>query len=164
MANNCNNFIYFNGDDSARVNDMFQRAMEYNDEYGYGWLPEDDDIKALFYQHYLFDVERQDTDMWRCWTKWSPPIDELCIISRSFPSVKFYMEWDEPGMALYGRCKISNGVVTSLVELADEDLEQVSYDDENNLYEWTRPDGSVESYECEYDIYEEMLDGKEGVR
>lgn len=161
MANNCNNFIIVSGDDTTKINDMFQRAMEYNDETQHGWLPEDDDIKALDYQHYLFDVERQDIDVWRCWTKWSPPIDELCIISMSFPSIKFYMEWDELGMGLYGRCKISNGVVTSLVELADEELEQVQYDEEKDHYVWTRPDGSVESYECVYEIYEEMLEGKE---
>ena len=161
MANNCNNIIIVSGDDTVRINDMFHRAMEYNNEYGYGWLPEDDDIEALDYQHYLFDVERQDKDVWRCWTKWSPPIDELCIISRSYPNVTFHMEWDEPGFSLYGKCVITNGVLTSLVELSKEELEQVQYDEEEDHYVWTRPDGTVETFECDSEIYDMMLNGKE---
>lgn len=160
MANNCNNIIIVSGDDTTKINDMFHRAMEYNNEYGYGWLPEDDDIEALDYQHYLFDVERQDKDVWRCWTKWSPPVDEFLVISRSYPSVTFHMEWEEPGMGLYGKCVITDGVLVSLVELTDEELEQVQYDEDNDHYVWTRPDGTVETFECDSEIYETMLDGK----
>lgn len=161
MANNCNNIIIVSGDDTTKINDMFHRAMEYNNEYGYGWLPEDDDIEALDYQHYLFDVERQDKDVWRCWTKWSPPVDEFLVISRSYPSVTFHMEWEEPGFSLYGRCSIADGVLVSLVELTDEELEQVQYDEDNDHYVWTRPDGTVETFECDSEIYDMMLDGKE---
>jgi hypothetical protein len=161
MANNCYNVIIVSGVDTTDVNAMFRSAMEWNNESDMGWLPDADDFDALDYQHYLFDIYENDSDCWVCWTKWSPPIEELIIISRMHPTITFYMEWEECGMGLYGKCYITNGVLTSLVELSDDDLEQVHHDEDNDLYVWTRPDGSVETFECESEIYEQMLDRKE---
>lgn len=129
-----------------------------------GWLPEGDEV-GLDYPHYLFDVSDYTQEKghisWNCWTKWSPPIQEMCKISARFEGLEFHMEWDESGMGLYGRCVIKDGAVQHLIELDDDDLAKVSYDDERDVYRWTKEDGEVEEWDSCLAIFEEMLDKKE---
>ena len=161
MANNCYNFINVSGDDLSGVEAFMKECMQVNNT-GYGWLPEwmKEDYEKLDYVHYLFDMEDNGDGSYVCWTKWAPPIEELIIISRKLAGVTWEMEWEECGMGLYGRCVIRDGVVVSLVELTEDEVNQVKLDEEKDMYVWTKPDGTVETSESDSELYNEMLDQK----
>jgi DNA-directed RNA polymerase subunit RPC12/RpoP len=42
---------------------------------------------------------------------WSPPIEAFVAISRNYPTLKFILEYDEPGMCFWGIATFINGVV-----------------------------------------------------
>lgn len=164
MANHCMNWInvYSYGMDMTAFGEAIAEAIQTN-ETGGGWLPEGDEV-GLDYPHYLFDISDYTQDKgyasWNCWTKWSPPLEELCRLSARFMGLEFYLEWDESGMGLYGRCVIKDGAVQHLIELDDKDLAQVTWDDEMGVYLWRKEDGSVEEWESDSDIFSQMLDDK----
>ena len=152
------------GDNLTDVNKMIDEAVKRNDE-GYGWLPPEREFNHLYYVHYLFNIEDydkgDDESRMMCWTKWSPPIEELRIISTMHPSVEFHMQWEECGHQLYGRCVIKDGVVVHRIDLTDDELNSVQYDDDNNVYVWRKDDGTIEWVDSESVVYEELLDKKQ---
>lgn len=167
MANNCMNWISVSGADISVVKEFMNQATDRNKE-GYGWLPEDivgKMIEENKYVHYLFDVNVSgvsDNFMYiDCWTKWSPPIEELLLISSMTQGVRYEMSWEESGMQLYGRCVILDGVVVHMVELTEEECGQVQYDDDSDRYIWRKPDGTTEIIDGDSQAYEEMLDAKQ---
>ena len=84
MANHCYNGISFYGKDLTKIKEMIADAIVVNETQG--WLPESIDVSKLDYSHYLFDIEISDDSKSNlsinCWTKWSPPIEELEYICR----------------------------------------------------------------------------------
>jgi hypothetical protein len=164
MANNCYNWIQMYGDNLTDANKMIEEAMKVNRQ-GYGWLPSDREFNHLSYVHFFFSIEDYDKgdnpSRFMCWTKWSPPIEELKIISTMHPNVKFYMQWEECGMELYGRCVIKDGVILHRIDLTDEEVNRVQYDEDSGMYLFTKDDGTIEYCESDTVIYEELLDDKE---
>lgn len=164
MANHCNNWInvYSYGLDMTALDELIAEAIQTN-ESGSGWLPEGDEV-GLDYPHYLFDIsdytQYKGCASWICWTKWSPPLEELCRLSSRLMGLEFRLEWEECGIGLYGRCVIKDGEVQHLIELDDKDLAQVTYDEDRDIYLWRKEDGSVEECESDNEIYSQMLDDK----
>lgn len=158
MANHCYNGIVFHGKDLTKIKSMLDEAVEVNKTEG--WLPKTIDISKLSYVHYLFDVdivyyEGEDKIFINCWTKWSPPLDELEHICRE-AQVSCYCSYDECGMGLYGEAKYDLETdYTTDVSLTDEEVNRVQYDEENDVY---LLDGKP--IESDSEAYQEMLDDK----
>lgn len=156
MANNCYDWIQVHGDDLTKVKTMIDEALKENKD-GYGWLPKGIE-NELDYPHYLFDVEitneESDEIQISCWTKWSPPIEELKHISLMCEGTEWHCQYEECGMKLYGRVIIMGGKVMSHIYLTDEDLERFSEDEDGN----TLFDGEL--VDSEYECIEKMLDEK----
>lgn len=158
MANHCYNSITFHGKDLSKIKEMIAEAIEVNKTEG--WLPKSIDVSKLSYVHYLFDVdivyyEGEDKIFINCWTKWSPPLDELEHICRE-AQVSCYCSYDECGNLLYGEAEynLETGYTTN-VQLDDDDFSRVEYDEENDQYLF---DG--EPIESDSEAYQTILDEK----
>jgi hypothetical protein len=68
--------------------------------------------KKFKYNTYLFDLGIQSNEVFSCETKWSPPIEELGLISTHYPLLSFEMEYEECGCQVFGKCFIKDGVST----------------------------------------------------
>lgn len=158
MANHCNNGISFYGKDLTKIKQMLAEAVVVNQTQG--WLPESLDVSKLNYSHYLFDIdvvydEPEDRICINCWTRWSPPVEELEHICRE-AQVSCSCSYDECGMGLYGEFEYNLETDTSSdVFLTDEEVNRVQYDEENDCY---LLDG--EPIESDWEAYQEMLDKK----
>lgn len=158
MANHCYNGISFYGKDLTKIKSMLAEAVEVNKTY-VGWLPKSIDVSKLDYAHYLFDIEingeTKDSISIACWTKWSPPIEELEYICRE-AKVNCTCWYEESGMELYGEANYNLETdCTTDVRLTDEEVNRVQYDEENDVYLW---DGKP--IESDSEAYQEMLDEK----
>lgn len=158
MANNCCNWIQVFGDDLTKAKTMIDEAVKLSSSEGCGWLPKEIDPNELTQTHYLFDVEIMNelTEQIQigCWTKWSPPIEELIRISAMCEGTEWHCQYEESGWGLYGRFIVMGGKVMSNVYLTDEDLERLSEDEDGNI----RFDGELVDSESE--CIEKMLDEK----
>lgn len=153
MANNCNNTITFSGEDLSPIRNLIQEIQEA-EENNVGWLPEG--YKGD-YDHYLFDTYIMDNDteiIIECWTKWSPPIDEMVYLCKQ-ANVNVSIHYDEMGMGLYGLCYY-NSSKDEFEDtcLDDNDTNRIQYDEENDIYTL---DGNPIESESDYEEYENML-------
>ena len=149
MANICTNTITFSGEDLSGIRNLID---EINNTDGYGWLPEG---YVGEYYHYLFDVDITDYDeeiVISCWTKWSPPIDEMMYLCKQ-TNVNVNIHYEEMGMGLYGVCYYDlNTDEVEDVCLDDKDINRIEYDEENDCYTL---DG--EPIQSDFEEYENML-------
>jgi len=154
MANICTNTITFSGEDLSPIRNLIQEIQEA-EENNVGWLPEG--YKGDYY-HYLFDVDITDNDdeiVIGCWTKWSPPIEEMMYLCKN-TDIHVNIHYEEMGMGLYG--KFYYDPKTNEFEdvcLDDEDINRIQYDEENDIY--TLDGNPIES---DYEEYENMLNKK----
>lgn len=163
MANHCYNFIQVRGSGMNEAHKIIKQAL--NDyPNGQGYLPEWIDLSKLSYAHYLFDIENvykyESIFYFQCWTKWSPPMEELKMISQRIRDTRFEMEYEEGGVGIYGRCVIENGEVINQTELTEEEVDSVQYDEKKGVYVRHLPDGKTETYESDNVAFAEMLDEK----
>ena len=157
MANCCYNGISFYGNDLTKIKEMIADAIVVNETQG--WLPESIDVSKLDYSHYLFDIEisddTKDNLSINCWTKWSPPIQELEYICRE-AKVSCTCWYEEGGVGIYGQSEYCFETdYTTDVCLDDKDLDRVTYDEMKDCY---LLDGEV--IESDSEAYQEMLDDK----
>ena len=159
MANHCNNSIYFYGKDLGKIKEMIADAIRANDELREGWLPESTKSDPSL-SHYLFDVcissiiegEELAVD---CWTKWSPPLEELVIICKE-ANVSCLCLYDELGSSLFGQFEYDvQEDVQKDIFLDEADFDRVQYDEESDLYAFN---GEVE--DSDFTCYMKMLDEK----
>lgn len=161
MANNCIDWIQVYGSDLTKTQELINEAIKRNEE-GYGWLPEGFEQRDG-YIHYLFDLDdvhkEDDGISFVCWTKWSPPIEELKGLSKLCKGTEWMCQYEETGMQLYGRLVIKDGEVVSHIFIDDNDMKRIEEDAESNVYF----DGEL--VDSEIVAIEEMLDEKEmGIR
>lgn len=154
MANHCYNWITFKGNDVSKIKEMMLEAIEVNKEQG--WLPKE--VEGGF-SRYLFDVyindDCPDFLSVQCWTKWSPPLDELVIICK-LAGVSCVCNYEECGMMIYGEFEYLVDEDISVDTYLDEkDFDRVVYDEENDVYLF---DGKV--VDSDTTAYQEMLDEK----
>lgn len=151
MANICTNTITFSGEDLSPIRNLIQEIQEA-EENNVGWLPEG--YKGDYY-HYLFDVDITDYDeeiVINCWTKWSPPIDEMMYLCKQ-TNVNVNIHYEEMGMGLYGVCGYNSSKDEfEDVCLDDDDINRIQYDEENNTFTL---DG--EPIQSDFEEYENML-------
>jgi len=151
MANICTNTITFSGEDLSPIRNLIQEIQEA-EENNVGWLPEG--YKGE-YGHYLFDVDITDHDdeiVISCWTKWSPPIEEMMYLCKQ-TNVNVNIHYEEMGMGLYGVCGYNSSKDEfEDVCLDDDDINRIQYDEENDTY--TLDGNPIES---DYEEYENML-------
>lgn len=157
MANNCFDWIQVYGSDLTEAQELIREAIRRNNE-GYGWLPEGFEQRDG-YIHYLFDLDDIVMDdggiSFQCWTKWSPPIEELKGLSKLCKGTEWRCHYEESGMQLYGRLVIEDGEVVSHIFIDNNDMKRIEQDAEFNVYF----DG--EMVDSESVAIEEMLDEKE---
>ena len=151
MANICTNTITFSGEDLSPIRNLIQEIQEA-EENNVGWLPEG--YKGE-YGHYLFDVDITDHDdeiVISCWTKWSPPIEEMMYLCKQ-TNVNVNIHYEEMGMGLYGVCGYNSSKDEfEDVCLDDDDINRIQYDEENDTYTL---DG--EPIQSDFEEYENML-------
>jgi len=157
MANHCFNGISFYGKNLTKIKKLIREAIEVN--INHGWLPDFIDANKLRYAHYLFDVEiiseSKESIGINCWTKWSPPIEELELLCRQL-KVNCTCSYEESGMGIYGQSEYNFETDTTTdVYLDDDDTNRVQYDEENDCYLW---DGKI--VDSDIVAYQEMLDDK----
>lgn len=161
MANQCNNSFSFTGKDLTEIKKLITEAIQTNKEKREGWLPEFIDVKKLHYAHYLFDVDiimhSEDELVVSCWTKWSPPMEEIEQICR-MAKVNCTCQYEELGCLLYGQFEyLYESDYTTDISLDESDIDRVSYNEEKDIYLF---DGEI--IESDYDAYQQMLDEKLG--
>jgi len=151
MANICTNTITFSGENLSPIRNLIQEIQEA-EENNVGWLPEG--YKGE-YGHYLFDVDITDHDdeiVISCWTKWSPPIEEMMYLCKQ-TNVNVNIHYEEMGMGLYGVCGYNSSKDEfEDVCLDDDDINRIQYDEENDTYTL---DG--EPIQSDFEEYENML-------
>ena len=155
MANHCYCGISFEGKDLTKIKSMIAEAIEVNKTEG--WLPKSIDVNKLNYPHYMFDIEingeTEDSISFACWTKWSPPIEELEYICKE-ANVSATCWYEETGMGIYGQSFFDiNTGLTKDTFLSDEQVNRVQYDEEKDCYLF---DGK--EIESDMEAYEKMLD------
>jgi len=125
MANWCTNTVTFSGPDENKVRQVFKRLEKKCNNTNLGqtlkWFKDD---------RYLFDINTDDTISFE--TKWGPAEQTILeIFNRYDVNGEYYYE--EPGMSIYGAIfKIDNEVYS--VNLDDEDLDPLDYNDELDCY------------------------------
>lgn len=156
MENHCYNTITFKGKDLTKIRQMIADAIKTNETQG--WLPQSSQENRDL-SRYLFDVyvsdDLDDLITITCWTKSSPPLEELEFICKE-AQVSGSCWYDECGCMLFG--EFSYDVETDIsncIALTDEDFDRVVYDKENDVYLF---DGKV--VDSDYTAYQEMLDEK----
>jgi len=155
MANNCWNTITFSGNDLTAIKQIIKETTNMNE----GYLPSFVDISNLSYPKYLFDiyVVYDDDSIIRitCWTKWSPPTEELIQICRHL-KINCSCLYEELGMGIFGRMEYDCTTDTDNdIYLTEEEISSVKYDHDTGLYSY---DGEL--YESDTEIYSEMLESK----
>jgi hypothetical protein len=153
MANHCANKIVFSGENLSLIRNLFDEIRKENGD-NYGWSPEGYTTKGFY--RCLFDVDITDNEyeiIFECWTKWSPPTDEMLYLC--FGNVNFSIEYEEVGMEVFGKCFYDSETNTfDDIYLTDEDFKRVECNEDS---EWTF-DGNV--IESRYDAFEQMLNDK----
>lgn len=56
-----------------------------------------------------YDFEAAGTGKYTFYTAWDPPVPVVRSLSRLFPEVEITLEFDEPGMGIYGFLRYKNG-------------------------------------------------------
>lgn len=148
MANHCINNIVYKGSNYKSVYALFKEMSQKENDTGHGQLPDfvEDGRDYLKYMFSVDPTENVDEVVVNCWSKWSPPINELIEISKRYPG-DWQMYYEETAMYIYGRLTI-NAEGDAIVEDIPEDIfEKIDYNDEKDVYVY---DGK--EYESMYDI------------
>lgn len=150
MANWCNNNVIFSGENVDKVEEMFDKLIEEQAVDGYGVRP-DWEACEKYNALYLFNIEKHDAVSYRVETKWGPPLNTMLLIGRRF-KVGFYMNWDEPGMGLYGRM-VFDPSMPDVAMIGDASGTNFQYDEEKEMYIF-----EGEEYESEYEFMDDVVE------
>jgi hypothetical protein len=150
MANWCNSSVIFSGENVDKVDELFTKLMEEQAASNFGVRPDWEACEkhdAL----YMFYIERNDVGSYRIESKWSPPLNTIFLIGRRF-KIAFGMEWDEPGMGLYGKM-IFDPSMPDVAMIADASGTNFRYDEDKERYIY-----NGQEYESEYDFIDDVVD------
>lgn len=149
MPNWCNNNVIFSGENVDKVDELFAKLIEKQSISHLGMRP-DWEACDKYDAMYMFDIEKNDDGSYRFDSRWSPPLNTIYLIGRRF-KIAFEMEWDEPGLALYGKM-IFDPSMPDVVMMADASETNFQYDEEEEVYIY-----NGEKYESEYDFIEDVI-------
>lgn len=150
MANWCDNYVVFSGDNVDKVDELFTRLSEEQATNGLGMRPDWDECEkhdAL----YMFYIDKQDPGVCHFQTKWSPALNTMFLIGRRF-KIAFELEWEECGMGLYGKM-IFDPSMPDVVMIADASGTNFQYNDKKGMYVY-----NGDEYESMYDFIEDVVD------
>jgi hypothetical protein len=150
MPNWCNNNVIFSGENVDKVDEMFAKIIEEQQANDLGMRPDWEACKkndAL----YMFYIEKNDIGSYRFQSKWAPAMNTIYLIGRRF-KIAFEMDWDEPGMGLYGKM-IFDPSMPDVVMMADASNTNFRYDNEKERYIY-----NGEEYESEYEFIDDVID------
>lgn len=154
MANNCNNYLSFEGtkENVEKVLDMFKALIEEQKQSGLGVLPKEvnPDVSK---SRYFFDIY-VNGDCVMFWTKWVAPTEELSIIAQKF-NVTIKNSVEELGCMIYGveTYYADGGVLEQYLESEDFDL--IEYNEDGEVVAFK---GIPMEMESEYELLEQLLD------
>jgi hypothetical protein len=132
MANWCNNYVYFTGENTEEVLKEFERMS--TSDIGTSFK----DRKPK--EHYFFDVQVDGENIYFC-TRWYPAIIDILDVAKEY-NLGFHLEYEESGMLLYGQVKYEDGI------LSERSLEPDDFVDS-------------EQTDCYFDELERILELKE---
>ena len=145
MANNCNNYLSFEGtkENVEKVLEMFKALIEEQKISGLGVLPKEvnpDESKS----RYFFDIFFNGDSNVMFWTKWVAPTEQLSITN----SV------EELGCMIYGveTYYADGGVLEQYLESEDFDL--IEYNEDGEVIAFK---GLPMEAESEYELLEQLL-------
>lgn len=148
MANWCYQYMEFEGPDTKKVMGLFSRLSAKERKTGYGQT-----LKKFKDDRYLFNIELEDEGSVRFETKWSPAENTINYIFSNY-NITGECGYEESGMGIYGKTiKTTNRLRD--VCLTHEDLEQIVYDEDLDLYTFK---GEVD--ETDTDFIEQLLEDK----
>jgi len=123
MPNECFNSLHISSNDIQQLDNFVDQAICKNSQLSFStFLPcidqEDPrqskiDNWGTYREPLDIEYERQshDTVTYSFYTAWSPPIKFLEQVSLVYPALTFYIEFEEPGVGLFGNAEIINGNV-----------------------------------------------------
>jgi hypothetical protein len=150
MANWCSNIVIFSGDNVDKVDELFTKLMEEQADKGLGVRP-DWEACEKYDALYMFHIDKRDTGDYQFETRWSPAINTIFLIGRRL-KIGFEMDWDEPGMGLYGKM-IFNPSMPDVVMMADASGINFRYDHDKDRYIY-----NGEEYESEYEFIDDVIE------
>lgn len=150
MANWCSNIVTFSGDNVDKVDELFAKLMEEQDNTGFGVRP-DWDACEKYDAWYMFHIEKRDTGDYQFETKWSPALNTMFLIGRRL-KIAFVVEWNECGMGLYGKLAFDPSM-PDVAMISDASGTNFRFDDDKSMYIY-----NGEEYESEYDFMDDVIE------
>lgn len=149
MANWCFNTLEITGKEECveKVFELFQTMKNINDAENCGAKPFEEEPDK-----YFFDIDIYG-DYINYQTKWAPNVEDVIKIADKF-NVDFILSYEESGNGIYGEYHYTNKVLKDWC-LDDNDFEQVSYDDDTEMYKFRD-----ELWESETEPYDILLKEK----
>lgn len=154
MANNCNNYLSFEGtkENVEKVLEMFKALIEEQKQTGLGVLPKEvnPDVSK---SRYFFDIYFNGDSNVMFWTKWVAPTEALSIIAQKF-NVTITNSVEELGCMIYGvETYYADGVVLEQY-LESEDFDLIEYNEDGEVIAFK---GLPMEAESEYELLEQLL-------
>jgi hypothetical protein len=155
MANNCYNTITFSGKDLTEINKLIKEGVDASSNQG--WLPKEAPKELT---KWLFNIEDLSEEMLgylqiQCWTKWTPPLEELKFICK-LAKVSCECWYDESGDCIYGQYSYDfDSDIERDIFLEQSDLDRITFDPDLDQHYL---DGVA--VESDYTCYLDMLDDK----
>lgn len=148
MANCCFCFLSFDGDENniTRVVELFKENSQASTIDGQ-LIVEDQN-------GWFFDIQVDEYLGIHYWCKWSPNIEQLKKIAVR-DKVNFTVQYEEPGMRIYGKAEYRNGYFKE-VSLDDNDLDLFEAVDKDYT-QWKFRDNL---YESDQEIIEILIEEK----
>lgn len=149
MPNWCNNTVTFFGENVDKVDELFTKLMEEQEASNLGVRP-DWEACEKYDALYMFYIEKNDVGSYRIESRWSPPLNTMFLIGRRL-KIALEMQWDEPGMGLYGRM-VFDPSMPDVALIADASGTNFRYDEDKERYIF-----NGQEYESEYDFMDDVI-------
>ena len=143
MPNWCSNWINTGSQD---VIEVFKKLEKRQKESGFGetldWFGDD---------RYLFEINTYDSVV-TFETKWSPAFKTAESIAKVL-NTTIELNYDEPGMAIYGKAVFSPEGQVVNYQLQNSDFDKIEWDEDTGLYTF-----EGDEYESDSEIKEILLE------
>lgn len=100
MANWCSNTVTILDRDATLWQEFYSWLQEYEDNWERGHIPDGITVK----DSYFFSISGVEESMFSFESKWTPPIKDIVAIADKY-QFSFDMDFEEPGMCIYGKIK-----------------------------------------------------------
>jgi len=161
MPNWCSNFATFTGSESAikRLTEVLEKC-DADQSQGHDLIQQagtTSNVDDSYMFHLFVNGRSKDSVNVQYDTKWSPNLSSLKKYCTFF-KVSCFVDYEEPGMEIYGKCSIKNNGNTLDFEDCDmprELLDKIQFDEDSEMYSY-----QDKEYESIYELVDMWRDGK----